>query len=130
MKLATWVIGLALPLAMHTAFAANSTPPPVVDPSLIEGSYFITFTDPVGTEKPILDPPGKLKAAEVTFGEHTSGQSKQALEKALRLNGKIMRIFDTLSGIRISILFTAPRTQHDRNKTFNHRPRYIIVHAA
>ncbi|MFI3137667.1 MAG: S8 family serine peptidase [Methylococcaceae bacterium] len=101
MKLATWVIGLALPLAMHTAFAANSTPPPVVDPSLIEGSYFITFTDPVGTEKPILDPPGKLKASEVAFGEHSSGQSKQALEKALGLNGKIMRIFDTINSIHV-----------------------------
>jgi hypothetical protein len=100
MKLATWAISFVLPLAMHTAFAANSMPPSADSP-LIEGSYFVTFKDPVGTEKPVLDPPGKLNVSMVAFGEHSSGQNKQELEKTLAINGKVTRIFDMINSIHV-----------------------------
>jgi hypothetical protein len=69
----------------------------------VEGSYVVTFNDPVGNEKPVIDPPSKTPHGPVPFGEHSTGQSKQALEMALGLNGKgkVNRIFDAINAAHI-----------------------------
>lgn len=38
---------------------------------LVEGSYVVTFNDPVGNEKPVIDPPAKTPPGQVPFGEHS-----------------------------------------------------------
>lgn len=97
------VVCLILPLAMQNVIAAPLTSEVS---TLIEGSYIVTFKDPVGVERPFIDAPNLNRKNEkdfvpVPFGEHSTGQSKTEVEKALSLNGKVNRIFDTINAAHI-----------------------------
>ncbi|MCC6923784.1 MAG: hypothetical protein IT525_12105 [Nitrosomonas sp.] len=57
--------------------------------------YFITFESSAG----LIDPPNP--ANKVPMGQHSSGQSKEALAQTLGLNGDILNIFDALNAIYV-----------------------------
>lgn len=58
------------------SFNAHSVQPSPAD-ILVEGSYVVTFNDPVGNEKPVIDLPPKTPHGQVPFGENSTGQSKK-----------------------------------------------------
>ncbi|MEQ1635947.1 MAG: hypothetical protein ABL903_04595 [Methylococcales bacterium] len=86
-------------LITFNAYSADLTPLP--KDWLVEGSYIVTFNDPVGSEKSMIDPPTKMQHSPVPFGEHSTGQSKQALQNDLAINGKVNRIFETINAAHI-----------------------------
>jgi hypothetical protein len=86
-------------------FGPGRRPPP--HSSLIEGSYTVIFKGPTGKEKPFIDKADLSKkdvkgyVAVAPFGEHSTGQRKEDVEKALGLKGKVNRIYDTMNAVHI-----------------------------
>lgn len=74
----------AASLLSFSAYSADEFALPASpEQPLVEGSYVVTFNDPVRGERPVIDPPSKIPHDPVPFGEHSTGQSKEALEMAL-----------------------------------------------
>ena len=76
----------------------------------IENSWFITFKDtseftPGSSARPLIDPPDESKRGlkSVPFGEHSTGQSKEALAKAMALNGQVLAILDTINAVHVKM---------------------------
>ena len=76
----------------------------------IENSSFITFKDaseftPGSTALPLIDPPDESKRGlkSVPFGEHSTGQSKEALAEAMALNGQVLAILDTINAVHVKM---------------------------
>lgn len=73
----------------------------------IDNSYIITFKDPAGKEAPLITPPtmDRQKAGfkKVPFGQHSTGQNKDALAKELDLDGEVVSIFESINSIHVNI---------------------------
>lgn len=96
MQLTAWLTGVMLFLVMHTALA---------DSSLIEGSYIVTFKVPVGTEKPLIDPPDYSLKDQPGFVPTPMGYldplKASVIEQALGLHGKVTAIFESINAVHI-----------------------------
>jgi serine protease len=87
-----------------SAFASTDTPDSGA--LLIDGSYIVTFRSaehgragliaPSAMSQAVADPSSAPK-----FGEHGTGQSKEALGHALGLRGKVMAILETINAAHI-----------------------------
>jgi hypothetical protein len=113
MKTLKKAVCFILPLAIQNVIAAPIPPetvssflPPFEKSLLIEGSYIVTFNAPVGAERPFIEAADLNKKnakgfVEVPFGEHSTSQSKQDIEKQLGLNGKVNRIYETINAVHV-----------------------------
>lgn len=78
------------------------TPPQGV--GFVKDSYIVTFNEPTGTETPLIQRPDRaanLNRAPVSFGEHSTGQSKAELAHTLGIKGQVARIFETINSAHI-----------------------------
>lgn len=66
---------------------------------IIADHYMVLFKDPAEGSELIVLPPNPDN--KVPFGEHSSGQSKEALSDYLGLEGEVLKIFDAVNAIHI-----------------------------
>jgi hypothetical protein len=89
-----------------SAGAALNTPP--VGELLVDNSYIVTFQPSAPGAPSLIIPPGLTRARDVLanlpkFGEHGTGQSKEALAAVLGLRGTVVSIFETINAAHMKM---------------------------
>lgn len=115
MRTATFLTVLAmLPIgfSVHAEVSQNGQ-----TNGLIEGSYIVTFKASTDSQPSLIIPPstgqGLVNGNPPPFGEHSTGQSKEALAATLGISGQVVSIFETINAAHIRMdAMEADRLRH------------------
>jgi hypothetical protein len=101
-------IFLLFALVYWNVFAGAALNTPSASELLVDNSYIVTFMPSAPGAPSLIMPPvpkqwGRALAAAPKFGEHGTGQSKEALAAVLGLRGTVVSILETINAAHIEM---------------------------
>lgn len=103
-RIAILSISALLLITLPVSAASNRK---ITEDGFIEGSYIVTFKQPIGLEQPVVKPVpkdhDKAGRSPPPFGQHNTGQNKSEVAEVIGLNGEVAAIFPTINAAHVKV---------------------------